>query len=218
MALNPTMLRDASAAHRADQTLQHLRRLVPRFFILLLPLSAALGAVGPELVALLLGPGWQSTGQLMALSAGLAVSMTVALPARWLLLAARDSARLRVDSLLQLSLLVGCAVGALLWGLPGSLVINAVFLGPLIAVVDWMLLPASARRYFWRRAAPLAVVVSVVPFVLATGLRELNSTSLAGDPLLTLLGGLLCGLATTAVAYALLVRPGPKNPIKTEER
>lgn len=206
MALNPTMLRDASTAHRADQTQAHLARLVPRFFILLLPLSAALGAVGPELTALLLGPGWQATGQLMAISAGLAVSMTVALPARWLLLAARDSTRLRVDSALQLSLLAGCAIGALLWGLPGSLLINAVFLGPLIAVVDWMLLPAPARRYFWRRAAPLAVLMSLVPFLLATGLRALNTAQFTGNPLVTLIGGLLCGLLTTAVAYAVLAR------------
>ena len=206
MALNPTMLRDASAAHRADQAQAHLVRLVPRFFILLLPLSAALGAVGPELTALLLGPGWQATGQLMALSAGLAVSMTVALPARWLLLAARDSARLRIDSLLQLSLLVGCAVGALLWGLPGSLLLNAVFLGPLIAIVDWMLLPAPARRYFWRRAAPLALVISLVPFVLATGLRALSTARFDAEPLFTLFGGLLLGAFTTAFAYAILVR------------
>jgi O-antigen/teichoic acid export membrane protein len=211
MALNPTMLRDASTAHLAGQTQAHLHRLVPRFFILLLPLSAALGAVGPELTALLLGPGWQATGQLMAISAGLAVSMTVALPARWLLLAARDSARLRVDSALQLSLLAGCAIGALLWGLPGSLIINAVVLGPLIAIVDWMLLPPPARRYFWRRAAPLAVLVSLIPFVLATALRELSAARFNADPLVTLLGGLLCGVLTTAVAYAILARRRPAS-------
>jgi O-antigen/teichoic acid export membrane protein len=201
MALNPTMLRDASTAYIANTTQQHLDRLVPRFFILLLPMSAALGAVGPELASLLLGPGWEATGRLMAVSAGLAVSMTVALPARWLLLASRNSGRLRIDSVLQLSLLGGCAAGALIWGLPGSLTINAAFLGPLIAVVDWMMLPAPSRRYFWLRAAPIAVSVSVIPFLLASGLRGFSS-----DPITILIGGLLGGAITTAVAYSLLLR------------
>jgi O-antigen/teichoic acid export membrane protein len=132
----------------------------------MLPAAGVMAVCGERLVFFLLGEGWEPASQLMATSAGLAISMTVALPARWILLADRNHQKLRIDSILQFSILLGVLAGSLLWGIQGSMSLNAIIVGPLAALASWMLLNSQFRRIFVTRVVPLALVLTAVPALL----------------------------------------------------
>lgn len=157
MALNPMILRDLAAAYKGDRAKAELSRISTYLLVFIVPLSVIVAALGPRITSLLLGSGWSVAGNLMILSGGLAVAMTVALPARWSLVALRNSKALAVDASLQYLILVGCGVGALLWGITGALAVNAWLISPLIAIVDWQMLPANVRGLFIRRVVPLTI-------------------------------------------------------------
>lgn len=196
MALTPMTLRDLSEAGLRGTLLQEGLRSAKHLLALMLPIAGVMAICGERLVALLLGSGWHASGTLMATSAGLAISMTIALPARWVLIATRDKYKLRVDSLLQYSLLFGVLAGSLLWGLPGSMAFNALILGPLAAVTEWMILPPDFRRAFARRILPLACVLTVVPATLTwlvgyAGTSEIVYIALACAITVTTIGATL---------------------------
>lgn len=206
MALNPLMLRDATDARLAGDSGRFLSSVVPRMFAWMLPAAVAVGVVGPQLTEVLLGDGWSVTGDIMALSAGLAISMTVALPARWALLASRDRAKLRVDAVLQFSLLAGCAIGALAWGVTGAMAVNAWVVGPVIAIVEWALVGGPAFRYFLRRALPLAAVLGLVTLG-AAHLAILPATGALAITALGLGAGVLCTVAAAVLVPRLAHSP-----------
>lgn len=174
MALTPMTLRDLSGAGLRGVPLKEGMKSAKHLLALMLPLAGAMAVAGESVVSLLLGPSWTSAGTLMAASAGLAISMTVALPARWILIVKRSQSKLRVDSLLQYSLLVGVLAGSLLWGLPGSMVLNAMLIGPAAAVLEWMLLPRNYRSEFFRTILPWTVALTAIPALLTWSIGQLE--------------------------------------------
>ncbi|MGG6380033.1 oligosaccharide flippase family protein [Paenarthrobacter sp. NEAU-H11] len=163
MALTPMTLRDLTHSGLRNVPMVDGMRSAKHLLVIMLPLTGTMAVAGEKVVSLLLGPGWESAGELMAASAGLAISMTVALPARWILIARRNSGKLKLDSLLQYSLLVGVLVGSVVWGLPGSLVLNATLLGPAAAVAEWMLLSRTYRAEFLKTVLPWTAALTILP-------------------------------------------------------
>lgn len=201
MALTPMTLRDlAAAASRHHRYLEGLKSA--RFLLcLMLPTAGVMVICGERLVSVVLGGEWRPAGTIMAVSAGLAVSMTISLPARWLLIVGRDRTALRIDSALQFALLFGVLVGSLLWGLPGSMAINALVVGPATAIVEWMLLPNRFRRAFWKSVLPTAVSLTAIPAGLSVLLDFINLESIVYIAGCIMLAGL-----TTCVGVYLVHR------------
>jgi O-antigen/teichoic acid export membrane protein len=199
MALTPMTLRDLSAAGMRGVRLNEGLKSAVHLLALMLPVAGVMAVCGERVVALLLGPSWHASGALMASSAGLAISMTVALPARWILIARRNEYKLRLDSLLQYALLLGVLAGAILWGLTGSMAFNALLLGPLTAATEWMLLPRDFRQAFLKRIVPLTSILTIVPAVLtwSVGLMDMPE-------LLYIALAFVISVSTTGVALILL--------------
>ena len=185
-ALNPMAIRDLAVARLAGRADDQLRRLASVVIVVGVPFALAVSLSGPALVEVLLGPEWRTAGSLMPLSWGLAVSMIVAIPARWALVAGRHSRALTVDAVLNYTVLAGVVVGALVGGLPGVLVINSFVVSPVITVVAWCMLGAGPRRLFLTRLLPVsaglgavtaagcAVVGASVPSSLAEAVLDLG--------------------------------------------
>lgn len=174
MALTPMTLRDLTNAGLRGVPVREGMQSAKHLLALMLPLAGTMAVAGENMVSLLLGPDWDSAGALMASSAGLAISMTVALPARWILIVKRSRSKLRVDSLLQYSLLVGVLAGSLLWGLPGSMAVNALLVGPATAVIEWMLLPRVYRSQFLKVILPWTAALTVAPAALTFSITLIN--------------------------------------------
>jgi hypothetical protein len=122
--------------------------------------------------------------------------MTVALPARWSLVALRNFKALAVDASLQYLVLVGCAIGAILWGINGALAVNAWLISPLIALVDWRMLPTNVRGLFLKRVLPQTlglVAVSALGISLIIGLVQ--------DNLAAILSGIALYISIVVIAY-----------------
>lgn len=172
IALTPLTLRDMAEARALGGDERETVRAASWLLGLMIPASGALVVLGPALINVLLGPAWHEAGALVALSAGLAVSMTLALPARWYLMASRHRKLLGIDSLLQFSILGGCFIGCLYWGVFGAMSVNAFIVGPLVAIIEWMLLPKFLLRSFFIQLVPLAAVLFAIPAMSAVLLQS----------------------------------------------
>jgi O-antigen/teichoic acid export membrane protein len=159
MALTPITIRDYAEASAAGRLERDLARSTRTLIALLVPICAGLGIAGESVVLIILGNDWTATARIMLPSAFLSLSLILATPARWALLASRKTGPLRVDALLQFCLLGGVILGALLWGLAGAVWLNAILVGPICAIVAWLLLPPPCRRVLWTAALPFTVMV-----------------------------------------------------------
>lgn len=163
MALTPMTLRDLTEVTARRRRLRESLKATKFLFALMLPAAGVMAACGQRLVLFLLGEGWEPASELMSTSAGLAISMTIALPARWILISDRSHRKLRIDSMLQFSILVGVLVGSVLWGIHGSMSLNAIIVGPLAAIASWMLLDVQFRRAFFTTVVPLVFTLIAIP-------------------------------------------------------
>lgn len=201
MALTPMTLRDLAHSSNEVQRHQEGSKAAKLLLILMLPITGAVAVCGERLVRLILGPDWEPAASLMAASAGLAISMTVALPARWILIAERNHLRLRIDSAMQFATLIGVFAGSVWWGLQGSMWVNAVVVGPLAAIVAWCLLDYQYRLLFLRMILPLAIILTGLP-ALTTAILD----SLVSSDINFIAASFAVATLTTIAANVLLLR------------
>lgn len=201
MALTPMTLRDLAHQGGARRKLREGLKAAKFLLSVMLPTTAVVGVCGERLVFVILGAGWEPAASLMSASAGLAISMTLALPGRWILIAERNHKKLRIDSAMQYSLLLGVLIGSFLWGLQGSMSLNAVIIAPLTALTAWLLLPNQFRRPFWTEILPLAAILSAIPAAITFGLNYV----IESDPMF-IVASTLVALLSTAGALTLVLK------------
>lgn len=157
MALTPVFLRDfAKTIGDQKSSALALARTTKVLCFAMLPMVAAVGISGPVLVGWLLGPDWLGTASLSLWMSALCVSLVLALPARWMLLAQRNKRRLGIDALLQFATLAGCLFGAYSWGLQGAVAFNALVVSPIVTVALWMMVPEGGFRTLVTLVLPYA--------------------------------------------------------------
>lgn len=201
MALTPMTLRDLAHNDGARRQLREGLKAAKFLLTMMLPATGVVAVCGERLVLVILGAGWEPAGSLMSVSAGLAISMTVALPGRWILISERNHGKLRVDSAMQFSLLFGVLTGSLLWGIQGSMYLNAVIIAPLTALGTWMLLPSQFRQPFWAGILPLATILTAIPATVTIGLNYVVESDLV-----FVAASAVVALVTTAGALTLLLK------------
>jgi len=165
MALTPTAIRDFASITSEEAGLAMVRKLSSRLFVLLIPGVVVLSLSGPVVTDELLGPGWETAGELMRLSVGLAVSTILSMPARWVLLSKRNNRALRIDSYSQLGLLAGVVIGSILGGVSGALVASSYVVAPLASLMIWRLTGSRTNSVYLTKLLPLGgglVVISAL--------------------------------------------------------
>jgi len=200
MALNGPIVRDLSRAAGEGSSARAVRRLAFYLAVLGTPPIVVVCLLGHDIVHVLLGDSWAATGTMLQLSIGLGLSALLALPARWQLIAERRTGALRVDALMQLSILAGVAVGAVLWGANGAVAFNSFFVGPVIGFVAWTLLRRPVRGMVFSVMLPTMAAMGVL-----TAALTLVVSTLSDDSVVTCVLGVLALLLAEGLAVLSLL-------------
>ncbi len=172
MAVNGLVLRDL-ARLPAGLIRQRLEAIGLIMLIGVVPGATILGCLQTTVSDALFGPAWAEAGRLLGFFALLTIWLVIALPARWFYLATGNAGRLRIDSVLQITMLAGVAIGVAWGGLRGSVAINATVVGPLIALVEWAMMPErELRSMLWRVFVPVAATLALVTAAPLIALRH----------------------------------------------
>jgi len=172
------------------------RQAVSWSALLLAPPAAALVALAQDLVLVVLGPGWATTGDVLGVFAfGLYVRTAYKIPAVVVRSLGRSWRLVTHQALYAASVILGGIVGAA-WGpvgvaagVVGAVTVHFILLS---ASANWLLAVPLSRWVFWQ--AP-GLVIAVIVYALTTTLHTYTTTRLDHP---------LARLAVTAAALALL--------------